>query len=94
MTGPSQPQWWVVFREPNPAEMHVVRVEPAPADDDAHDRRCAELEQSGNRPYVITAPDRDTAGDIAMAAWHEELITDPRRLAAANAFLASQTPTE
>ncbi|WSQ08934.1 hypothetical protein OG604_14810 [Streptomyces sp. NBC_01231] len=89
MTSPPERQWWVVYREPTPAEMEVVTVALPPGDDATHDRRCAELEASGHCAYVITAPDEDAAGDIALRVWSEELVTSPTRLAAADAYLAN-----
>lgn len=84
MTSPI-PTWWVIYREPNPAEMEAVAVEPAPADDDVQDKRCAEFVAAGQHAYVITAPDADAASDIALRVWAKELIASPARLAAADA---------
>ncbi|WP_328434873.1 hypothetical protein [Streptomyces sp. NBC_00425] len=95
MTSPPARQWWVIYREPNPAQIDVVAVETPPEDDAAHDKRCAELEASGQAAYVVTAPDEDVAGDIALRVWSEELVNSPTRLAAANAYLASlNQPTD
>ncbi|MCK8431887.1 hypothetical protein G3I77_02260 [Streptomyces sp. D2-8] len=95
MTSPSARQWWVIYREPNPAQIDVVAVETPPEDDAAHDKRCAELEASGQAAYVVTAPDEDVAGDIALRVWSEELVNSPTRLAAADAYLASlNQPTD
>ncbi|MEH0609033.1 hypothetical protein [Streptomyces scabiei] len=87
------PTWWVIYREPNPAEMHVEAVEPAPTDADALDARCAEFVAAGQHAYVITAPDADTASDIALRVWAEELVASPARLAAANAHNAAHHRT-
>lgn len=89
MTSAPDPQWWVIFHEPTPVEMTIVAVEPSPGDDAAHDKRCAELEAAGQRAYVIAAPDEDIAGDIAGRVWAEELVSDPARLATADAYLAN-----
>ncbi|KFF97997.1 hypothetical protein IQ62_27110 [Streptomyces scabiei] len=89
MTSPPDPQWWVIYHEPTPAEMTINAVEPPPNDDDAHDKRCAELEASGQHAYVIAAPDQDAAGEIASRVWAEELVTNPARLALADAYLAA-----
>ncbi|MEH0661050.1 hypothetical protein QA860_25620 [Streptomyces stelliscabiei] len=88
MTSPI-PTWWVIYREPNPAEMHVEAVEPAPTD--AQDARCAEFVAAGQHAYVITAP--DAASDIALRVWAEELVGSPARLAAANAHNAANHHT-
>ncbi|MEV0444982.1 hypothetical protein AB0I84_21610 [Streptomyces spectabilis] len=84
--------WWVIYREPTPAAMQIIAAEPAPSDADAHDQRCAELQQAGHSAYVINAPDEDTASDIAARIWAQELVTNPHRLAAANAHLACHRP--
>ncbi|WP_075662147.1 hypothetical protein [Streptomyces acidiscabies] len=89
MTSTPDPQWWVIFHEPTPGEMTIVAVEPPPGDDAAHDKRCAELEASGQCAYVITAPDQDAAGDIADRVWAKELVTNPARLATADAYFAA-----
>jgi hypothetical protein len=95
MTSPPAWQWWVIYREPNPAQIDVVAVETPPENDAAHDKRCAELEASGQAAYVVTAPDEDVAGNIALRVWSEELVNSPTRLAAANAYLASlNQPTD
>ncbi|MFD3618754.1 hypothetical protein ACFWWT_26635 [Streptomyces sp. NPDC058676] len=95
MTSPPARQWWVIYREPNPAQIDVVAVETPPEDDAAHDKRCAELEASGQAAYVVTAPDEDVAGDIALRVWSEELVNSPTWLAAADAYLASlNQPTD
>ncbi|TQK44378.1 hypothetical protein FBY35_5882 [Streptomyces sp. SLBN-118] len=87
MTSPPQQPWWVIYREPSPAEIEVVAVELPPGDDTAHDKRCAELQEAQQHAYIITAPDADTAGDIALRVWAEELVASPARLAAADAQL-------
>ena len=89
MTSPPDPQWWVIYHEPIPVEMTITAVEPPPSDDAAHDKRCAELEASGQHADVIAAPDQDAAGEIAGRVWAEELVTNPARLATANAYLAA-----
>ncbi|MEV4444593.1 hypothetical protein [Streptomyces mirabilis] len=89
MTSPPARQWWVIYQEPTPAQMDVVAVEAPPEDDAAHDKRCAELEASGQHAYVISAPDQEVAGDIAGRIWAEELVTNPARLAVADAYLAA-----
>ena len=89
MTSPPARQWWVIYREPNPAQMDIVAVEALPEDDSAHDKRCAELETSGQLAYVIAAPDQDAAAETAGRIWAEELITNPARHAAAEAYLAA-----
>ncbi|MER6131934.1 hypothetical protein [Streptomyces sp. NPDC001815] len=95
MSSPPALQWWVIYREPNPAQIDVVAVEIPPEGDAAHDERCAALEASGHTAYVITAPDKDVAGDIALRVWSEELVNSPTRLAAADAYLASlNQPTD
>ncbi|MFL4950638.1 hypothetical protein ACJ6WE_25590 [Streptomyces sp. MMS24-I31] len=94
MTSSPQKTWWVIYREPNPAQVEVVAVEPPPGDDTAHDRRCAELQEAQQHAYVVIAPDADTAGDIALRVWAEELVASPARLAAANAYLAANARTE
>ncbi|MFJ3229957.1 hypothetical protein [Streptomyces sp. NPDC086787] len=78
------PTWWVIFHEPNPAQMDIVAVEPVPANPDARRKR---LTRSGQRAYIVTAPNVETAGDIAGRVWAEELVATPARLAAANAYL-------
>ncbi|MFH9227636.1 hypothetical protein [Streptomyces lydicus] len=88
------PTWWVIFREPNPAQMDIVAVEPAPSVADAQDARCAEFVQAGQHAYVITAPDADAASDIAGRVWARELVSTPARLAAADAYLAANSRTE
>ncbi|WP_172387144.1 hypothetical protein [Streptomyces sp. MNP-20] len=85
--------WWVIFHEPSPTQMETVAVEPPPSDADAHDQRCAELEQAGHRAYVINASDEDAASDIAARIWAQELVTNPHRRAAANAHLDRTRPT-
>ncbi|UNO42189.1 hypothetical protein [Streptomyces sp. MST-110588] len=94
MLSSPQQTWWVIYREPNPAQVEVMAVEPPPGGDAAHDRRCAELQEAEQHAYVVTAPDADTAGDIALLAWAEELVASPTRLAAANAYLAVNARTE
>ncbi|MFG2022276.1 hypothetical protein [Streptomyces sp. NPDC048825] len=91
MTSPSDPQWWVIYHEPTPVEMTIIAVEPPP-DAAAHDKRCAELEASGQHAYVISAPGQEVAGDIAGRVWAEELVTNPARLATADAYLAANRP--
>ncbi|MFE2034244.1 hypothetical protein ACFXBB_13505 [Streptomyces scopuliridis] len=93
MTKPPQQPWWVIYREPNPAQIDVVAVELPPGDDAAHDKRCAELQEAGQHAYIITAPDADTAGDIALRVWSEELVASAPRLAAANAYIAANNRT-
>ncbi|WJV48936.1 hypothetical protein [Streptomyces flavofungini] len=90
MNNPNTTQWWVTYREPNPAQMDIVAVEPAPEDDTARDERNAELERTGQSAYRVTAPDKDTAGDIAARLWSEDLVANPERRAAANAHIAQQ----
>ncbi|MER6204649.1 hypothetical protein [Streptomyces sp. NPDC001642] len=93
MTSPPARQWWVIYREPYPARMDVVVVEALPEGGAAHDERCAELETSGQLAYVVAAPDQDAAADIAGRTWAEELVTNPARHAAAEAyFAANQRP--
>ncbi|MCX5328093.1 hypothetical protein [Streptomyces sp. NBC_00140] len=89
MTSPPEPQWWVIYHEPTPVEMTIIAVESPPSDDAAHDEWCAVLEASGQRAYVVAAPDRDAAGEIAGRIWAEELVTNPARHAAAEAYLAA-----
>jgi hypothetical protein len=94
VTSPAQQQRWVTYKEPNPAQIEIVAVETAPSDDADHDRRCAELEASGHHAYVITASDKDEAGDIALQVWAEELVGSQERLADADAYLATNKPTD
>ncbi|MFI5801196.1 hypothetical protein [Streptomyces sp. NPDC051677] len=89
MTSTPDPQWRVIFHEPTPGEMTIVAVEPPPAGDAAHDERCAELQASSQRAYVITAPDQVAAGTTASRVWAKELVTNPARLATADACLAA-----
>ncbi|MEU6475363.1 hypothetical protein ABZ858_00460 [Streptomyces sp. NPDC047017] len=89
MPNPKTPTWWVIIREPNPASMEIVTVEPAPADPAAAVRRCAELFAAQQRACVVTATDEEAASDAAMSAWRMELVTDPKRLAAATAHNAA-----
>ncbi|MEV6378988.1 hypothetical protein AB0M31_06150 [Streptomyces sp. NPDC051773] len=89
MTSPPDPQWWVIYHEPTPVEMTITAVEPPPSDDAAHDKRCAELEASGQLAYVIAAPDQDAAAEIAGRIWAEELVTNPAHHATAEAYLAA-----
>ncbi|MCZ4099824.1 hypothetical protein [Streptomyces sp. H39-C1] len=93
MTTSPQPSWWVIYREPNPAEMEVVAVERPPGDDSAHDQRCAELREANQLAYVIAAPDADTAGNVALRIWAEELVASPTRLADADAYIAANYRT-
>ncbi|MEU9238554.1 hypothetical protein [Streptomyces sp. NPDC048385] len=88
------PTWWVIFHEPNPAQMNIVAVEPAPIDPDHQDARCAEFTEAGQRAYVITATDPDAASEIAGRVWAKELVTTPSRLAAADAYLTANARTE
>ncbi|MGW2860949.1 hypothetical protein [Streptomyces sp. NPDC001205] len=88
------PTWWVIFHKPNPAQMDIVAVEPAPTDPDHQDARCAEFTKAGQHAYVITATDPDAASEIARRAWAKELVTTPSRLAAADPYLAANAPTE
>lgn len=92
MTSPI-PTWWVIYRELDPAAMQIVAVEPAPADDDTQDQRCAEFVAAGQHAYVITAPDADAASDIALRVWAKELAASSGRLAAENACFSTSTPT-
>ncbi|MFI1100222.1 hypothetical protein [Streptomyces melanogenes] len=87
MTRPSR-DWWVIYQEPTPAEMTIVAVELPPDDDTAHDKRCAEIEEAGQRAYLITAPDADTASAIAMRVWADESVTSPEHPATARAYNA------
>ncbi|ELP68530.1 hypothetical protein PV735_15360 [Streptomyces turgidiscabies] len=89
MTSPPDPQWWVIYHEPTPAEMAITAVEPPPGDDAAHDKRCAELEASGQCAYVVAAIDQDAAAEIAGRIWAEELVANPARHATAEAYLAA-----
>ncbi|WP_063734413.1 hypothetical protein [Streptomyces sp. RTd22] len=92
MISPSR-NWWVIYQEPNPVEMTILAVEPAPEGDAAHDKKRAQLQEAGQRAYVITAPDADTASDIAFRAWAEELVASPKRLAVADAHIAANNST-
>ncbi|WP_327297807.1 MULTISPECIES: hypothetical protein [unclassified Streptomyces] len=92
MTSPI-PTWWVIYHEPTPAEIEIVTVEPAPSEPETQDKRCAEFVQAGQHAYVITAPDADTAGDIALRVWAEELVASPARLAAADTYNAANQLT-
>ncbi|KAB1989830.1 hypothetical protein ACWD4F_07470 [Streptomyces aureus] len=89
----ANPKWWVVCEEPNPAQQDVVSVEPEPTGADAVAKRTAELAAAGQYAYAITAPDADTASDIAFRAWAERLASTPARLAAANAYIARNNRT-
>ncbi|MFH9246727.1 hypothetical protein [Streptomyces sp. ISID311] len=88
MSTSTEQQWWVIYRE-TVIQFEIVAVEPPPGDDAAFDERCAQLEADGLGAYVIAAPDADTAGDIVGRAWVEAFLSDPQRLAAADAYLAT-----
>jgi hypothetical protein len=69
--------------------MTITAVELPPSGDAAHDKRCAELEASGQLAHVIAAPDQDAAAEIAGRIWAEELITNPARHATGEAYIAA-----
>ncbi|MFI1436542.1 hypothetical protein [Streptomyces lydicus] len=88
MSTPAEQQWWVIYRE-TLIQFDIVAVEPPPGDETAFDERCAQLEADGLSACVVAAPDADTASDIAGRAWVEAFLSDPQRLAAADAYLAT-----